>query len=142
MARRRRGEGIVRGGVACGWLVVLAFALVGCGKRIPEGMITVTGSVACGGQPLPKGALHFIPADARKSTSVRIDGNGRFRVAVWPLEYRIAVTADEHPAMVDDQGREIPAKSLVPLKYTSAATSGLTATVDASHTTVNIDLAP
>jgi hypothetical protein len=142
MASRRRGELIAWGDRLPGLLLVAVLVLAGCGKATPDGMITVTGTVACGGKPLPKGAVHLVPADATKAALARIDGSGRFRADVWPLDYRIAVTADEQPAYVDDNGREIPAQSLVPLKYTSVRTSGLSATVDADHRTVTLDLAP
>ncbi len=142
-SRRRIEQGLGREPVVSACLVfMLLFGPVGCGPRAPAGMLSINGTVTLGGKPVPKGAVHFVAEDASKTRSARIDATGRFHAALWPLDYRIAVTADEHPAMVGDNGVEIPAKSLVPLKYTSAATSGLTATVDASHTTVNLDLAP
>jgi len=122
--------------------VLLGILLVagGCGPRFPTGMIAVTGTVTMGGKPVPKGAVHFIPEDRSKTAAARIS-NGRFQASVWPLSYRLAVSSNAQPGMVDEQtGQQIPAVSLVPEKYRSATTSGLTVTIDADHRTVAIDI--
>lgn len=112
----------------------------GCGPRFPIGMIAVTGTVTMGGKPVPKGDVHFIPEDQSKTAAARIS-NGRFQASVWPLSYRLAVSSNAQPGMVDEQtGQQIPAVSLVPEKYRSATTSGLTVTIDADHRTVAIDI--
>lgn len=113
----------------------------GCGPRLPAGMIAVTGTVTIGGKPVPKGAVHFIPEDQSKTAAVRIS-NGHFTTSVWPLSYRLAISSNARPSSIDETtGQEIPAVSLVPEKYRSATTSGLTATIDADHRTVTIDIA-
>ena len=84
--------------------------------------------------------MHFVPDDRAKTAAARI-ADGRFRLNLWPAEYRLAVTADSQTAYVDEStGQVVPPVSMVPAKYMTAETSGLSAMIDATHSTVAIDV--
>lgn len=121
-------------------VVIIAAMAVGCGSRAPDGMVVVTGSVSLGGKPLHKGAVHFVPEDRQQTLAAPIKG-GRFQATMRPMEYRLAVTADAQPELVDEQtGKLIPPVSLVPAKYSRVETSGLAATVAVDKRMLTIEL--
>ncbi len=130
----------------CHVLAVLGAGIVsamvaGCGARVPDGMVKVSGAISLGGRPVPKGAVHFVPDDRSQTVAARIE-RGRFQAMMRPLEYRIAVTADAQPELFDEKtGKLIPPVSLVPAKYTRIKSSGLTFTVAPDNRKVTLELA-
>lgn len=123
-------------------LGALLLPLVGCGESGPEGTIPVSGTVALAGKPLPQGVVHFVEADGTRTVVAKVAA-GRFSTHLWPASYTIAVTGDAQPESVDMQtGKLIPPQRLVPEKYMAAKKSGLKATIDATHRTVSLELAP
>jgi hypothetical protein len=122
-------------------LLVLTFP---CCSRVqgPPGSIPVSGKVTVAGSPLSHGTLYFTRQDASGSGSVAV-ADGWFNTRLIPGEYKIAVHAVEKGAeQADAQGNAIPKPSLVAQKYSTPATSGLAATIDANHATMTLELAP
>jgi hypothetical protein len=150
---------------ACKVVAVAGMGLVtvlGCGddtglaRRYP-----VSGTVTYNGNPVEKGRIDFIPAqaegraasgqiaDGRYSLTTAIPGDGAL-----PGPYKVTVTSVEvdttelkaiakggqfhHDKTFAKAVRN--AKRLVPSKYQLADTSGLTATVKAESNTSNFDL--
>jgi len=134
-----------------GWFAILAlFAvlLVGCGQSgLP--VVPVTGSVQFEGQPVAEAFITFYPAGSEgRMASGQTNANGEFalvtagaaKAGVMPGSYRVSV---EKTVFVDDRGNPIimgseasealqqmpKSKSLIPEKYDTADTSGLTADV-------------
>jgi hypothetical protein len=69
--------------------------------------------------------------------------NSRYGLYLAPGEYAVAVISEEGVAVMDMKtGRETPAKSRIPEKYTAVTTSGLKATFDNGHRTADLSLAP
>ena len=120
--------------------VIISAMVAGCGSRVPDGMVVVTGTISLAGTALQKGAVHFVPAGRQQTVAARIEG-GRFQAMMRPMEYRIAVTADAQPELVDETtGKLIQPVSLVPIKYARAETSGLTANVSPDKRSVRLEL--
>lgn len=126
-----------------GIVLATAAAVAGCGPQGPPGTVWVTGTVLYEGKPLPAGAVHFLSKEktpGAASGSVRLSSS-RFGLYLLPGDYAVAVVSEEGVAEMDRKtGRMIPAKSRIPLKYTSVTDSGLRATIDAGHRTVAIDI--
>jgi hypothetical protein len=109
----------------------------GCGPKGPPGAIRVDGTVVQASVPVPKGVVHFVGQGGTAAGSSRIV-DGRFSLMVKPGDYRLGITAQQE--IYDSQGNSAGFKNLLPEKYLSAQTSGLTTTVDANHRTVAIAL--
>ncbi len=126
-------------------LVALAMAAVlpACSKAIKtEG---VTGVITYNGEPLADATVKFIPTDATGSQSYgKTNEKGEYKLqtllgaadaGTTPGEYKVTVdciTTVETGNMIQENGEEkeeTVAESLIPTKYNSAETSGLTATV-------------
>ena len=127
-------------------IVLASLFATGCGgPKGPPGTIWVSGSVLYDGKPLPEGAVHFAPegkAAAGSGGSTRLKGS-RFGLFLRPGNYGVAVISEEGVAVMDMKtGREIPAKSRIPQKYTAVTTSGLEATFDSGHRTADLSLSP
>ena len=126
-------------------LVLMVSSTIGCGRKGPPGMLWVTGTVLYEGQPLPEGAVHFLAqgkGSVGSSGSSRLS-NSRYGLYLAPGEYAVAIISQEGlPEMDMKTGREIPAKSRIPQKYTAVTTSGLKATFDNGHRTADLSLAP
>jgi hypothetical protein len=112
--------------------------LWGCGPKVEPGMIPVTGQVTLAGKPLQEAAIYFKGDDGFSNTA-RIDG-GKFRSAMKPGAYSIAVIAQEE--LFDERGISTGFRQLIPMRYFTTASSGITATIDSAHRTVALDLAP
>ncbi len=113
-------------------LLILIVILPGCGQN--EKLGGVYGTVRLDGKPLAKGTVRFTPAAGRAATgNIQSDGTytlgtygesdgallGKHQVAV--IAYDAA--ADSRPAY---EIRNVKSTSLVPDRYMSVGTSGLT----------------
>ena len=127
------------------WCAV-AVAIVtvsGCSgvKTPPVGQ--VGGIVTLDGQPLTKGQVQFVP-DSSKGTKGRmavglIGADGRFSLTAFkPGDgalvgfHKVLIICEEEMPAFDPKSPPPPPKSLIPIRYTDANTSGLTAEVKAA----------
>jgi len=141
--------------VAAACLIVTDFA--GCRKSGLE-MIPIQGQVSYNGAPLQnvtQGIVRYSPKEpgttAREATG-RIQPDGTFVLTTFKGgdgvvagEYNITVTANSSPMLTREQtesgAKSAPPKSMIPEKFRNASTSGLTDTVNSSHSGVKkIDL--
>jgi hypothetical protein len=133
--------------------LVLGLLAAGCGPGAGNpGGVGVKGTVSLGGTPLTKGTVTFQPAKAGEGNTATgaIQSDGSFTLGtaakgdgVLPGEYKVAIISVESEATMDAAGKPVPAKSAIPEKYGSTATSGLTATVDIGQSEpIHFDLAP
>lgn len=123
-------------------IVALALAIVvGCsaGPKGPAGAVKVSGKVTCGGDPLPTGTLIF-QGGGGASVTARIEKGGTFTTMLMPGEHTVVVNAKDGVDTMDEKGNPVPAKSLVPEKYASSKTSGLTVTVTSKGDPLSIAL--
>lgn len=131
--------------------------IFGCGgpAGLPD-MVPIRGTVSYAGQKLTEGTVIYAPvaSDGRQARG-NIQPDGSFRLTTLREhdgaqhgEYKIVVIALEpHPGEppsreeVEAAGGGIKRESLIPNKYTSAATTDLTDSVGADHGGVmNIEL--
>lgn len=113
--------------------------LWGCGPKVAPGMIPVTGQVTLAGTPLQEAAICFKSDDNGFSNTGRISA-GTFRTTLKPGSYAVAVIAQEE--LFDERGISKGFRQLIPVRYFTTTSSGLTATVDSDHRTVVLDLTP
>ncbi len=118
------------GGVGL-FLLVLCFAIAGCGRGGEIAGPQATGSVTLDGSPLTQGDLKFFPTGNGSSAQAALNSEGKFRVntaasatGIAPGEYIVTVEA-----WSDSEENEGEPLSLIPLKYTKEKSSGLTITV-------------
>ena len=134
---------------AAGVIVLVA----GCSrsefKNLKQPTFPVTGEVRLDGKPLAGATLVFKPVDAskfkwREQPQATTDAEGSFVVFTYNAgdgapagDYRVGIAvlgaSDDEGA---DQVRRDPAAARLPGRYGDAATSGLTAKVDAKATTL------
>jgi hypothetical protein len=121
--------------------ILTLIAVAGCGRHGgPPGTIRVTGTVTYDGRPLPTGAVHFV-ADSGAGGSTRLQA-GRFQLFLAPGHYRLAVIATDGVETIDPKtGGMKPGNFLIPERYATVDTSGLTATIDREHSSVICTLA-
>lgn len=108
-------------------LVVLA--TVGCGAGVPAGKVRVSGRVTNRGEPLAADSIVFESREGLDSCSTRADAQGNFRVVLTPGDYAVAVRKVDGDITIDGNGNFKYPPTLIPKKYGSAQTSGLSATV-------------
>jgi len=132
-----------------------ALSSFGCGGVKPPDLYAVSGKVTYQGQPVPGAKLVFIPEkeDLKSQPLTRAGGEtdeqGNFEMT-WGDDqlvgspagsFKVAVYAYEEVG--EDHDDEIKPASLIPERYNSPATSGLTATVKQNgENVINFDLAP
>jgi hypothetical protein len=127
-------------------LALLFTVALGCGRK--QGMETapVSGKVTYKGKPVPNGTVMFVPAEGPAATG-EIGPDGSYKLTTYANNdgavlgtHKVSITA------LQDTGGGLPEQrsgtppSLLPSKYLSHDTSGLTAEVKASDNQVNFDL--
>ena len=119
--------------------VTLSALVVGCGGGAGPETVAVTGSVVYEGQPVAGALVTFVPAASDKTLKTaqsETAEDGRFEMSYQvgnetksglpPGEYKVAV---EKLDLESVQSTLTPPKSLLPDKYASEQTSGLSAAV-------------
>ena len=129
-------------------LLVLATAvLCGCGRPGPE-VIPVEGTITLGGGPWPKPGVVYFTLDPSASTgrpaTGKFDVDGKLTVTTFrkgdglmPGRYKLGVECWDVPPRM---GSPTPPVSYVPERYQSAATSGLTVSVEPGQRVVRVQL--
>ena len=121
-------------------IAVAILSVSGCsGSNLPP-VGQVGGVVTLDGQPLTKGQVEFVP-DNSKGTKGRmavglIGADGRFKLTSFkPGDgalvgfHKVVIICEEEMPAFDPKTPPAPPKSLIPIRYTDANTSGLTAEV-------------
>jgi hypothetical protein len=132
--------------LACCCLASFATGFAGCGSSGPT-TVEVTGTVTYNNSPVAGAAVMFQGGTGRPATG-ETDSQGKFTLRTFgaddgavPGEYVVTITKVESvpPGQPGgDAGREpptstrTPPKSLIPMKYNDAKTSGLKETVSES----------
>lgn len=131
--------------VNCVALAAVLAVSAGCGGigDARSGLVQVTGKVTIDGTPLTSGMISFIPAQGTEAFNSPIDATGNYSLAASPSspgalpgEYKVIVVATDGPPKMGEKGTVIEAKSLVPEKFKSPETSGLTGSVKAGQPNV------
>jgi hypothetical protein len=135
--------------ISCRSIVALALlltAILGCSRKHGMETAPVSGKVTYKGKPVPNGTVMFVPAEGPAATG-EIGPDGSYRLTTYvPNDgavlgsHKVSITA------LQDTGGGLPEQrsgtppSLLPPKYLSHDTSGLTAEVKPSDNQVNFDL--
>jgi hypothetical protein len=140
---------MLRAGLAIAAGCLFVFGLGGCKKSGLE-MVPIHGDVSFNGTPLQnvtQGIVRYSPKEsgtaAREATG-RIQPDGTFVLTTFKGgdgvvagEYNITVTANSSPmltrAQTESGAKHDAPKSMIPEKYRNASTSGLTDSVNSSH---------
>jgi hypothetical protein len=148
-------------------LLIAISGLAGCGSgKKSLGTVPVTGRVTYQGKPVDKAVVAFDPQESQRPVATGItDSNGRFQLGTLapgdgavPGEYAVLISKAETAAPVGGQmspqdlkkayeerqkaGGKTPdsVQSLIPVKYSKANTSGLTALIKAQKNDFTFEL--
>lgn len=136
------------------WLALVSL-LLGCSEKGPDiGAVTATGTVTHNGTPVEGAQVAFLPDGSGRAAAGTTDRSGRFTLntagaadGALPGSYKVIVTktAAVAPVATDasmsqeerdaaaraamERGETKAPQDLLPTKYKSPATSGLTATI-------------
>jgi len=152
-----------------GWLGLFVLAIIaGCGQGAGEGTSPVSGTVTQKGSPVEGAIVSFVPASEGGENAVGVtDAAGKYILTTrkkddgaLPGQYKVSITKYDKPketaatsaplpegelSSPDYKGEAPetpPAKNLLPSKYASSDTSGLSATVNSGPNTHNFELEP
>ncbi len=136
-------------------LLTLASFTVGCGNQGPDlGTVTATGTVTYKGAPVEEAQVAFLPDGSGRAAAGTTDASGRFTLntagsadGAVPGVYKVIVMKMAKPAAVAtdpnmsqeerdaaarvalERGQAKAPQDLLPAKYKTPATSGLTAKI-------------
>ena len=129
------------------WLVLLTTTLLwaGCGPR-GEATAIVRGKIIYKGKGVPNGTINFIPAKGPSATG-EIQPDGSYSLTTYKSgdgavlgRHKVFVVAMQDMGNALPESRTPLPPPIVPIKYTSLATSDLTADVERKENTINFDL--
>lgn len=122
--------------------LILVVMVAGCGQRVPDGMVAVSGRAVFEGKPVSEGTVLFAAVGLAGSDSTPTDSRGRFRLFLRPGGYAVVVRWTDGVDHLDGTGLFVPAKSLIPKRYADAKTSDLRLTVEKGMGPVEFVLQP
>jgi hypothetical protein len=106
------------------FVVGIFVACLGCGqqKQVIKDRASVSGTVTFAGRPLPGGTIRFQSVEKQVSTSAMISEGGRYSTDRAPIG-KNTVSVETEMLRFGNAAAYVA----IPAKYTSPATSGLTA---------------
>jgi len=137
-------------------VLILVVGTIGCGQGRPK-TVPVSGTVTLDGQPVDGASVTFYPASGGRPAMGTTDAQGNFTLTTFekgdgaiPGTYNVTVTkvaaGEASPDEQSDTGEALmgaedtEGKSLLPVKYSSVKTSGLTVEVKAGMEPVTLAL--
>ena len=127
-------------------ILCTAVLLCGCSQR-GEATAIVRGKVTYNGKPVPNGTVNFIPTRGATTATGEIHPDGSYALTTYkPGDGAVLGTHKVVVVAMQDMGNRLPENRtplpppIVPVKYTSLATSDLTAEVEKKENTINFDL--
>lgn len=120
--------------LAVGMLLLVS----GCGSNRPE-RVRVAGTVTIDGKPLTDGFIRLVPDSSRPSGG-KIGPDGRFTLGCFTGDDGCVRGTHKVEVHGSQCLSETSMRWLAPKKYTSAATSGLTVTIDEPTDSLQINL--
>jgi hypothetical protein len=110
------------------WLLLLLFAISGCGGEEVAPSALVKGKVTVNSKALTGGTIHFKVGDnAPVATAIEENGTYSIQVPLGDAKVWFQETSEDAPISVEDPGAKA-SKVQIPQKYTNES-SGLTYTV-------------
>jgi hypothetical protein len=128
-------------------LLVLSSAVSGCGGSNRMKTAIVKGQVTYKGRPVPNGTVLFIPSDQGPSATGELQKDGTYVLtthqkgdgAVLGKHNVVIVAMEDTSDKLPEQRNPLP-PSIVPDRYTSAATTDLTAEVKDVENVIDFNL--
>lgn len=130
-------------------LAVIGMAMsAGCGGPTDRPQVRVTGVVTLDGAPLTFGSVQFTSTKTGETAYANLDDDGRYMVtfpeADLGVEYEVTVgqpVDDELDATALLENPPEATRNVIPRKYSSRATSGLTVLIsDSGETQFDVNL--
>jgi hypothetical protein len=126
-------------------LTVLIVFSAGCAQRVKLGR--VSGRVTYKGQPVPNGAITFLPSPSGPPATAAIRSDGTYALQTPDVgdgavlgKHAVMITALRvGPAMGPEEKDPLP-PPIIPVKYGNTSTSGLTAEVQEGDNTIDFEL--
>lgn len=107
----------------------------------------VRGKIIYKGEPVPNGTVNFIPEAGGPSATGEIQKDGTFTLTTYSRgdgavlgKHKVVIVAMQDGADILPEARTPTPPPIVPVKYTSPATSTLSATVEDKDNQVEFDL--
>ena len=131
-------------------LLAVLSSIAGCTTSEAEYPPTVAaeGRVIYKGEPVEGAAVMFQRVDGTRGAVALTDEDGYFTLTTYVPgdgahegDYRVEIAKYAEPDMNAPEGTTPPLHSLLPIKYTKAETSSLTAQVTAGENSFTFDLA-
>lgn len=129
----------------CIFVVALAF-LAGCSSKRGLETAPVSGKVTYKGKPLPNGTVMFVPGEGPAATG-EIDKDGNYQLTTYAAgdgavlgNHKVSITALADIGSALPEQRNPTPPSLLPAKYLSHDTSGLTVEVKRGNNEANFEL--
>jgi hypothetical protein len=126
-------------------VALLLLPLIGCGER-RAGTAIVRGTVTLNGKAVPNGTVNFIPEMGPSATG-EIQPDGSYTLTTYKPgdgavlgTHKVVIVAMADNAGMLPEARSPTPPPIVPVKYTSPATTDLTAQVEDKENTINFDL--
>jgi hypothetical protein len=125
-------------------------ALPGCSGG-SSGLAVVKGKISYKEKPVPHGTVNFLPNDGNKPMAtgeIQPDGSYELKTFVSNKpsngavigQHKVVIVAIQDQATLLPEQRSPLSEPIVPVKYTSAATSDLSANVENKENTIDFDL--
>ena len=118
----------------------------GCGDSGPK-VVPVRGKVTYNGNPVTRGTVTFTPAAGGAPATGEIGSDGTFSMTTFrsgdgavPGKHKVFIVAMAEPTDQLPESRSPTPPPTIPVKYTSPATSPLTADVGTTETAVTFEL--
>jgi len=132
------------------WLLLIALMLAGvggCGKKSGLETAPVSGKVTYRGKPLPTGTVMFVPSEGPAATG-EIGKDGKYKLTTYKTDdgavigtHKVTITALQGMEGALPELRSGTPGPLIPAKYLTAESSGLTAAVKPkTNNEVNFEL--
>jgi hypothetical protein len=127
----------------CAYGVVL-MGIAGCGGPYDA---SVAGVVTLDGNPVPTGAISFVPENGGPQAYAMVKSSGEYEVytgreaGLPPGQYKVAIVARESSTTLSEGGGPPPpGKAITPRWYASPQTSGLNFQVEPGSNDINLEL--
>jgi hypothetical protein len=121
-------------------MLPLAFCslVTGCSEGYPE-RVPVSGVVLIDGKPLQTGSVRFTPVGSRPAIGT-LDANGRFSLSTFKPGDGCVLGTHTVTVHAADSVDEFTVRWNTPKKYATAATSGISKTIDHPTDSLQIEL--
>ena len=134
--------------LVCGTVLLVFVGCSGSGGEDRQATAKVHGKVTFNGEPLPTGRIHFVPTGGGPTASGEIGEDGTYRLSTYGNgdgavvgSHKVMISAERDMSNVlpeDPEASQEP--SLIPVKYNSEQSSGLTADVTEGGNEIDFDL--